>query len=924
MTMLSRNSTVRRIGFLTGVLMLLLSAATTGAFAASPSPAAAAPAASQAPAAAASQAPAAAPTAKPSASPSPKAAPKAATPAPAPKKVGPRVLGPQAKASAALLAVPNCLLTCILYAKEGTISLPGPTITTPRSVPIWGFTSGPTGLVDPATLPGPTLITIAGQPLSITLCNMLPAADGNVSLELPGAPVTPDITGVPGANSPSSCVPVVSPNNKTYQLNGLAPGTYLYEAGATPQGARQVAMGLSGILIVRPADYLPLVAQTAYGASSPRPGPFTAEATALVSEIDTEFNASPLTKDLVEYQPNYFLLNGRAFDPNNPASAVLGKIDVVPGDQLLLHQADLGLRDHEMAILGARQSIQATDSRLLTNPTNVATSFLTSGQVTDSFVQVDPGLALGDQLPLYDSGLHLHNDANPGLGGMLTYLDVIFGIGGLPGGPVTTNITVDPKINDGTQTETVTGTIKTQLPVGVVTSAEWFLDNIGAPGTGHPIPVPLNIGTAAVSFTISPADLLAAIVAAGGTPDADHIIWVHGMDLFGWGEASGDTLTLNVSGPLVYAITLHPSRTNGLPLSPTAPSGPANDQDGTADAIILGTAQASLDGWVIDAAEYRIDGGAAAPLCTTPEPTSPAGTCPAAAVGTVAPGGAPIVALNGSIPQAVLNGLADGPHTISIRAHELPPTGTCSNPARCYGSWTLPGAQATLVKDTRGPVTSNMSVEPNPNNGTQSGPGNLGFLDAVRVTATLDDSAMGGSDVILGEAFLGDNAPPTTFYGTGAEMVPSTAKWAGANQVAYAYIPLQEIRAHAEGIVKIWVHGKDAAGNWGTPEMVALTLDITPPNIQSTSATGTTGNATITVTADDPLSGGVHSNIVAAEWFIGTDPGYGAGTAVTGFAPATHVTFSFPVTGQPAGSQVHVRVRDAAGNWSADAVQVIP
>ncbi len=896
-TLFSRPSALRRIAFLAGVLMLLLSVGTSGVMAASPSPAAAAPAA------------------KPSASPSssasaaPKVTPKAVT-APAPKKVGPRVLGPQAVASAAL-ALPNCVATCDLYAKAGTITLPGPTVATPKTIPIWGFTSGPTGLVDSPTLPGPTLITVAGAPLSITLHNMLPTADGNVALEVPAAPVTPDLNGA-------------TPNGGTasYPLNGLAPGTYLYQAGATPQGPRQVAMGLSGILIVRPTDFL--TSHSAYGASSPNPGPYTAEATVLVSEIDSEFNASPLTKDLVEYQPNYFLVNGHSFDPANPT---VGKIDVVAGDQLLLHQADLGLRDHEMGVLGARQSILATDSRVLTNPVNVITNFLTPGQVADSFIQVDPGLGLGSQLPLYDSGLHLHNDANTGFGGMLTYVDVIAGLGGLPGGPVTTNVTVDPKINDGTQGETVTGTITAQL--GSVTAAEWFLDDIGAPGTGHPIPVTAGL-TTPFNFTISPTDLLAAIAAAGGTPDSDHIIWVHGMDATQWGEASGDTLTLNVSGPLVYAITLHPTHTNGLPLSPTAPSGPANDQDGTADAVVLATAEASLAGWVVDGAEYRIDGGAAAPLCTTPPPTTPiAGSgCPAApttgAGAVAAPGGASIVAVSGSIPQADLNNLVDGPHTISIRAHEVPPSGSCTNAARCYSSWTLPGAQSTLVIDKNGPVTSNMSVAPNPNNGTLDGPGNLGFLSSVRVTATLSDAATGNSDVVLGEAFLGDNAPATTVYGTGAEMVPSAAKWAGVSQVAYAYIPLQEIKAHAEGLVKIWVHGKDSAGNWGTPQMVALTLDITPPNIQSISATGTTGNATITVTADDPLSGGVHSNIVAAEWFVGTDPGYGAGHAVTGLAPSTHVTFSFPVTGQPAGASVHVRVLDAAGNWSTDAIQVIP
>src|ERR1700682_1262051 len=637
MTMLlSRNSTMRRIAFLAGIVMLMLSLGTSGALAAPPPPAPAAPAPSQAPAPAA-------PAAKPSASPSssagaaPKVTPKAVTP-PTPKKAGPRVLGPKAAASAAL-PVPNCVLTCDLYAKEGSILVPGPTLATPRTVPIWAFTSG---AADIPTLPGPTLITTAGQALTITLHNMLPAADGNVALEVPAAAGAPDLTGATPSGGTAS-----------YPLNGLAPGTYLDEAGATPQGPRQVAMGLSGILIVRPADFL--TSHSAYGASSPSPGPFTAEATVLVSEIDTEFNASPLTKDLVEYKPNYFLVNGRSFDPNNPASQLLGKIDVIAGDQLLLHEADLGLRDHEMGILGAQQKILATDSRLLTNPLFVHTNFLTSGQVADSFVDVNPGLEPLSQLPVYDAGLHLHNDANPGFGGMLTYIEVIARVGlpGVPGGPVTTNVTVSPRTNDGTQPETVTGTITPQ--VGVVTDAQWFMDDIGtctSPLGHHFTPSPL--GT--FSFTINPADLLAAISAAGHTPDGDHIIWVQGMDNLPrvatappcsqWGDASGDTFSLNVTGPLVFAVTLHPDHTNGLPLSPTAPSGPANNQDGTDDAVILATAQASLDGWVVDGADYSIDGGAAAPLCTTPPPTTPlAGSgCPAAAVGTTAPGGDAIVA----------------------------------------------------------------------------------------------------------------------------------------------------------------------------------------------------------------------------------------------------------------------------------------
>ena len=105
---------------------------------------------------------------------------------------------------------------------------------------------------------------------------------------------------------------------------------------------------------------------------------------------------------------------------------------------------------------------------------------------------------------------------------------------------------------------------------------------------------------------------------------------------------------------------------------------------------------------------------------------------------------------------------------------------------------------------------------------------------------------------------------------------------------------------------------------------VQLTLDKTSPVITATTGGGITALATVQVTANDPTHGGVSSNIVAAEWFVGTDPGYGAGNAVTGFAQSTFVSFNFPVTGQLAGASVHVRVMDLAGNWSTDAIQVIP
>ena len=52
---------------------------------------------------------------------------------------------------------------------------------------------------------------------------------------------------------------VANGGTRTYTFTAARPGTFLYEAGHTSGGARQVAMGLAGALVVLPAD------GTAYG-----------------------------------------------------------------------------------------------------------------------------------------------------------------------------------------------------------------------------------------------------------------------------------------------------------------------------------------------------------------------------------------------------------------------------------------------------------------------------------------------------------------------------------------------------------------------------------------------------------------------------------------------------------------------------------
>jgi hypothetical protein len=154
--------------------------------------------------------------------------------------------------------------------------------------------------------------------------------------------------------------------------------------------------------------------------------------------------------------------------------------------------------------------------------------------------------------------------------------------------------------------------------------------------------------------------------------------------------------------------------------------------------------------------------------------------------------------------------------------------------------------------------------------------------------------------------------------------------WDSPTKVAYAYLPLAELTAYPEGKVRFWVHAKDIAGNWGTGadwSYVDLILDRTAPNLTSATiaggaCTGLNTGCTVSFTATDPVSGGVNSNIVQGEWFTGTDPGQGLGFPF-GIVPNTTVSGSFHPAAT-SGTQIFLRVKDAAGNWSATRTVVAP
>ena len=469
-----------------------------------------------------------------------------------------------------------------------------------------------------------------------------------ISLDFPALPAPP-------ASGPVTAWPLPDTTgvtfgaNKPYHLGRLAPGTYIYEAGPTPHAQRQIKMGLSGLLIVRPAAYstLGLTGVALGGAydgatATTTASPFQAESVAALNEFDPAFNTDPFGFDPIDYNPSVFTLNGRAY---SGLTAAGGKIDVGPDDTLLLRYANLGSHDRGVTILNHRQKVLAEDSNRLTNPTNVATQWLTAGQVSDAFINIDPSAPLGTHIPIFESGYHLNNGASLGLGGAMSYLDVVSGVAGTPAGPLSSvsisTFTPGSPANvagtyTGTQPLTFTATIAAST--GTLTDAEWFLDGVGQPGTGYKFtdltnalcaPSPVGAATAVVTCTMSGTQMTNLLLLAPPA-DGDHIIWAHGLDANGWGVVSGDVFTVNTTGPLVGSFTTHSSPTNGGRFTDVANGAsnthvvgglrvPCTDADvadtttgctalgvdkPSTDLVVLGTATASLSDWVVLGGEW--------------------------------------------------------------------------------------------------------------------------------------------------------------------------------------------------------------------------------------------------------------------------------------------------------------------------------
>jgi hypothetical protein len=735
---------------------------------------------------------------------------------------------------------------------------------------VWSFVGGGTTPVN-----NPTIVATAGQAVTINLTNSLPTTLSRqfpLSLAVPGlSGLTSDYQGVDAGSS------------KTYTFTPAQPGTYVYQAGhilrRTAQGGfdggdvgpREVAMGLAGVLVVRPADFA--TTATVFGGANQTPAnAFDDEAALLLTDVDPAFAAAPDTYDLRKFNGTMRLINGKAYPSTDPIASA-------PGHKVLLRYANAGVISHSMAVLGQRQSVVGISGHLSTGEGLIADT-ITAGSTEDAIVAVPTSGGSG-RLAVFDASGRLDtNGATSGarrqlvFGGMLTFIQY-------DAASVTTD-TVGPT---STITAVTPGTV-TSTGSDVTVTASFTDPPVGAAGLASPISsaevaVDAFKPSGNITFALTPSGNSATGTATipgaafAGLSSGTHTILVRAYDSAtppNVGPTASASIVVNVAGPTVSLASLSPRATNGV-------ATPATDPNGVR---VAATGDASATGGMITSMAYAVDGGATVAF--------PAFTA------------APVVAATAILPWSVVNGLAEGDHTVTITATD--DAGVTSGTP----------ATGTLTVDRTGPTGASLAVSPNPTNVTV---GDGVDPTSIKVSGTFTDSR---TNVAAAEGFLqpatAAGAPDTTRTcgaatfpcqpGTGFVFVATDGAFNAASEVGYGTFPLSQLAGYKDGAFTVWVRAKDAAGNWGGLTATTFIVDRTAPTITAaTLAQSGASTPTLTVAATDA------NGATAAEWFEGADPGVGLATPVA-------IGGAVPVTLAP--GQYHtlsVRVRDAAGNWSA-------
>jgi FtsP/CotA-like multicopper oxidase with cupredoxin domain len=307
------------------------------------------------------------------------------------------------------------------------------------SVYSWGYgcNGAPSGFA-PATIttatcpsmqiPGPTLIVLEGQTVTVTLTNSLPTPAGNTSILFPGFNVT-----ATGGVSGLLAQEAVPGGSVTYTFTPSSPGTRAYYSGS--QSDLQVEMGMYGAVIVLPANvpagcdsglhaanrgaagtHGELDFRLAHAAYDHDKTCYDREYLFQFSEMDPNIHNAALAQVNAKqgctagspgcslevptepYHPAFFMINGRSmpddmdgnYQVEYPHQPYNGNPHVHPGEQLLLRIIGQGRWQHPFHEHANHVRILGRDGNLIlsqTDPESLAGPALFTTTTT-------PGLAM--------------------------------------------------------------------------------------------------------------------------------------------------------------------------------------------------------------------------------------------------------------------------------------------------------------------------------------------------------------------------------------------------------------------------------------------------------------------------------------------------------------------------------------------------
>ena len=333
---------------------------------------------------------------------------------------------------AVVISTPCFAVEYYLRADYTTLTMPDNTI-----IPMWGFAvdSGFGALDGQVTVPGPLLTVPEGDP------NLVIHLDNNLNVPV-SIVINGQITMMMPVRSPDgrvhSFTHETAPGNAAavdYVWTNFRPGTYAYQSGTHP--AVQVQMGLyGGVTKDFAAGQLYEGMNTMYDVQVPL----------FFSEIDPALHNAVATDNYgpgkamtstIDYEPDYFLINGQPFTAGQVAIAAGN-----PGDTVLLRLFNMGLETRCPLLLGSYMELIAEDGQPYSYPKEEYVAFLTAGKTIDAIVT----FPAAGTYPIFDRRLGLTNAQATG-GGMLTYLQVDNNVA-----PVINSMTATPASILDTQT----------------------------------------------------------------------------------------------------------------------------------------------------------------------------------------------------------------------------------------------------------------------------------------------------------------------------------------------------------------------------------------------------------------------------------------------------------------------------------------